>query len=157
MSFNQYSQTLEELLIMEQFRNDYSGFPEGRLIKSESPDFILDEMSETSIGIELTKLHGPTVNKLKTHYPLHVNGYWAPEYTRENIEYTINAKNEKLHIYQQKKLNRLWLLITVDLDEKMTCAEQFDRLAEWCFFSGFHKIFLFEMKSNSVFELNVCS
>ena len=41
MSFNQYSQTMEELLIMEHFRNNYVEFPKGKLQKSESPDFIL--------------------------------------------------------------------------------------------------------------------
>jgi len=102
MSFNQFSQTLEELLIMEQFRNEYAGFPKGKLQKSESPDFVLKLNPKTVIGIELTKLHGSTVRKEKTHFPRQIKGYQAPEFNRENIEFTINAKNEKISIYQQK-------------------------------------------------------
>ena len=53
MSFNQFAQTLEVLLIMKQFRNDYAVFPKGKLQKSESPDFILKQNPKTTIGIEL--------------------------------------------------------------------------------------------------------
>jgi len=155
MSFNQFSQTMEELLIMEQFRKEYDEFPKGKLRKSESPDFILWQTAKTSIGIELTKLHGPTVRKYKTHYPFKINGFQAPEFNRENIEYTINAKNEKLHIYQQQKLNQIWLLITANLDESPVLFNLGNKLENWKFSSGFQKIFLFELKKRKVFELNV--
>lgn len=155
MSFNQFSQTLEEMLIMEQFKNCYTDFPKGKLIKSESPDFIVKKTIKTSIGIELTKLHGPTVYKLKTHYPLKIKGYQAPELNRENIEFTINAKNEKLNIYQQKKLNQIWLLITADLAESQVSFNLSNKLGIWNFTSGFEKVFLFELEGRKVFELNV--
>lgn len=154
MSFNQYSQTMEELLIMEQFRHEYDEFPKGKLIKSESPDFIIKRTAKTSIGIELTKLHGPTVRKYKTHYPLKIAGYQAPDLNRENIEYTIHAKNEKLHLYRQKKLDQIWLLITADLAESPVLFNLANKLGNWKFISGFQKIFLFELKNRKVFELN---
>ncbi len=155
MSFNQFSQTLEEMLIMQQFRNSYAEFPKGKLIKSESPDFILKKTPKAAIGIELTKLHGPTVYKLKTHYPRKINGYQAPELNRENIEFTINAKNEKLQIYQQKRLNCIWLLITADLAESPVSYNFSNKLENWTFISGFEKVFLFESKARKVFELNL--
>lgn len=155
MSLNQTTQTLEEELIMEQFRNEYDDFPKGQLIKSESPDFILKETAKTAIGIELTKLHGPTVGKEKTHFPRKINGYQPPEFNRENIEFTINAKNEKLHIYQEKKLNQLWLIITADLDESPVFFNFSNKLENWSFNSGFQKIFLFELKAGKVFELKL--
>jgi len=108
---------MEELLIMEQFRNEFNEFPKGKLQKSESPDFILRISPKNAIGIELTKLHGPNVNKRKTHYPRKINGYNAPEFNRVNLEYTIDAKNKKLAYYQEKKLNQIWLLITTDMEE----------------------------------------
>lgn len=155
MSFNQFSQTLEELLIMEQFRNEYTEFPKGKLQKSESPDFILKLNPKTAIGIELTKLHGSTVRKEKTHYPRRINGYQPPELNRENIEFTINAKNEKIAIYQQKKLKQIWLLITADLDESPVSFNLSNKLENWIFYSEFQKIFLFELKNRKVFELNI--
>jgi len=155
MSFNQFSQTLEELLIMEQFRNEHKEFPKGKLQKSESPDFVLKLNPKTTIGIELTKLHGSTVRKEKTHYPRQINGYQPPELNRENIEYTINAKNEKTTIYQQKKLNQIWLLITADLDESPVSFNLSNKLENWIFYSKFQKIFLFELKNRKVFELNI--
>ena len=155
MSFNQYSQMMEEMLIMEYFRNEYDEFPKGKLQKSESPDFILSVSPKNAIGIELTKLHGPTVNKHKTHYPSKILGYHAPEFNRENLEYTIDAKNEKLAYYQKKRLNQLWLLITADLDQSPVNYNLENKLENWSFLSGFQKVFLFELKTREVFELNI--
>ena len=155
MSFNQFSQSLEEIHILEQFRNRYSEFPNGKLVKSESPDFILKKSAKTSVGIELTKLHGPTVFKLKTHYPRQIKGYQPPELNRENIEFTIHTKNEKLPIYRQKKLSQIWLLITADLDESPVTFNLSNKLENWNFRSGFQKVFLFELKTRKIFELNV--
>jgi hypothetical protein len=155
MSFNQFSQTLEELHIMEQFKNSFAGFPPGKLVKSESPDFILKKTIRTSVGIELTKLHGPSVSKFKTHYPHKIVGYQPPEINRENIEFTINAKNEKLPIYRHQKLREIWLLITADLAESPVPYNLPNKLQNWRFSSGFEKVFLFELKGRKVFELNV--
>lgn len=155
MSFNQFSQTLEELSIMKEFRVDYAAFPKGKLQKSESPDFILKQNPKTTIGIELTKLHGSKVRKEKTHYPRRINGYQPPELNRENIEFTINAKNEKITIYQQKKLNQIWLLITADLDESPVSYNLYNKLENWIFYSKFQKIFFYELKTRKVFELTI--
>jgi len=155
MSFNQFSQTLEEISIMKQFRNDYAAFPKGKLQKSESPDFILKQNPKTTIGIELTKLHGSKVRKEKTHFPRKINGYQPPELNRENIEFTINAKNEKITIYRQKKLNQIWLLITADLDESPVSFNLYNKLENWIFYSKFQKIFFYELKTRKVFELTI--
>lgn len=155
MSLNRNIQIIEEEYIIELFRNEYSDFPKGKLLKTESPDFILKESPHTTIGIELTKLHGPVIAKENTHFSSKINGYRSPEFTRENIEFTINAKDEKLPIYQRKMLNQIWLLITADLNESPVSFNLINKLENWNFFSGFHKIFLFELKSRKVFELNI--
>lgn len=155
MSVNQNIQIIEEEYIIELFRNEYSDFPKGKLLKTESPDFILKESPQTAIGIELTKLHGPATTKENTNIASKIYGYRSPEFTRENIEFTINAKHEKLHIYQQKMLNQIWLLITADLNESPVSFNLTNKLENWNFFSGFHKIFLFELKTRKVFELKI--
>ncbi len=146
---------LEEMLIMEYFRNEYEEFPKGKLQKSESPDFILRVSPRNAIGIELTKLHGQTVNKHKTHYPCKIVGYRAPEFNRENLEFTIDAKNGKLAHYRKKRLNQLWLLITADLEESPVNYNLGNKLENWSFYSGFQKVLLFELKTRKVFELNI--
>jgi hypothetical protein len=153
MSFNQLSQTLEEMVIIDHFRNSFLQFPKGKLFKSESPDFILSINPKNSIGIELTKLHGPTIHKIKTHYPRKVSGYQAPEFNFENIEFTIQAKNEKLQLYRQKKLRQLWLLITADLDESPVNFNLSNKLGNWSFSSGFNRIFILELKELKTYEL----
>lgn len=155
MSLNQDTQITEEEHMIELFRNEYTDFPKGKLIKTESPDFILKESRKTTIGIELTKLHGPVVKKENVPIAIKTNGYQPPEITRENIEYTINAKGEKLHIYQQKELNQIWLLITADLSNSPASFNLINKLGNWNFFSGFHKVFLLELKTRKVFELNL--
>jgi len=60
-----------------------------------------------------------------------------------------------LNIYRQKKLKQLWLLITADLDQSPVSYNLANKLGTWNFFSGFQKIFLFELKNQNIFELNV--
>lgn len=46
-----------EVLLMQYFREYCPGFPKGRLVLSESPDFILTLKSKNNLGIELTRLN----------------------------------------------------------------------------------------------------
>lgn len=155
MSQNQNIQINEEEYIIGLFRNEYPDFPKGKLLKTESPDFILKDSAKTAIGIELTKLHGPVSNKDNTPFTSKIRGYQTPEFTRENIEFTINAKDVKLPIYKQKMLNQIWLLIIADLIEIPVSFNLSNKLNNWNFFSGFQRVFLFELKSRKVFELNL--
>ncbi|MDP2335038.1 MAG: hypothetical protein Q8N05_01040 [Bacteroidota bacterium] len=155
MSLNKDTQIIEEEYIIELFRNEYTGFPKGKLQKTESPDFILKGNPKSSIGIELTKLHGPASSKENTHFTSKIRGYQTPEFTKENLEFTISAKDEKLRIYQQKMLDQIWLLIIADLIESPVSLNLMNKLQNWIFFSGFHKVFLLDLKTRKVFELNV--
>ena len=42
----------EEISILKIFSKEYSDFPKGKLVKTESPDFILKINLKKSIGIE---------------------------------------------------------------------------------------------------------
>jgi hypothetical protein len=46
-----------EILLMNYFRACYPDFPKGKLVPSESPDFILTLKSRNNLGIELTRLN----------------------------------------------------------------------------------------------------
>lgn len=145
MSDNLIGQIEEEKLVMELFRQEYDDFPKGKLVKSESPDFILKASPKHRIGIEVTKLHGPKIKKPKTHFAISQEGYQPPEFSKENIDFTIRAKDDKLYLYRQKKLNQFWLLITADLTENPAAFNIPNKLGNWNFNSGFQKVFLFEL------------
>ncbi len=91
----------------------------------------------------------------KLHFASKINGHQPPDLTKENIEFTINAKVEKLPIYKQKMLNQIWLLITTDLNLSPVSFNLTNKIGNWNFFSGFQKVFLFELETRIVFELNV--
>jgi len=46
-----------EILLLNYFRECYNDFPKGRIVPSESPDFIVRSKLRKNIGIELTRLH----------------------------------------------------------------------------------------------------
>ena len=46
----------KERLVVEQFRDTYTEFPKGKLVLSESPDFVIRTSPRYSIGIELVSL-----------------------------------------------------------------------------------------------------
>ena len=46
-----------EILLIRYFKECYPDFPRGRVIPSESPDFIITLKSKNNLGIELTRLN----------------------------------------------------------------------------------------------------
>lgn len=80
MTYEQKS--AEEWGLLEKFRELLADFPKGKVIKSESPDFIVSLNPKRNIGIELT---------------------WVPgQLSMELIEETIARKEEKLRLYHKK-------------------------------------------------------
>jgi len=52
-----------ELLLITYFRQCYTGFPKGKLVASESPDFILREKHAQKLGIELVRFFPSSSSK----------------------------------------------------------------------------------------------
>lgn len=155
-SLNHFNQKEEEKLILELFRQEYELFPSGKLSKTESPDFMLRNSQKVATGIELTKLHGPGQEKLRTHFSRGDSTYITPEPSYENIGYTIRAKEDKLYLYRKKKPSQIWLIITTDLTDSPVSYNLANKLANWKFQSEFNKVFLFELAGRKVFELVGC-
>ncbi len=131
----------EEMLIMQYFREKYINFPGGKLVKSESPDFILKQSPKRKTGIEISRLD-----------------YLLDESSREEtfssqLKELIRRKEEKLKLYQKKMLNEYWLVITIDSCEKITGDEK-EKLSMSFAGSSFDKVFLFDLFSASIIELN---
>ncbi len=145
------NKNIEEKLIIEYFINEYIHFPKGKLVKSESPDFILKQSPKRSIGIELTKLHHP---ENRFFYRDKRNDIQINELSKEPIEYTIKAKEEKLPLYQKKKINTFWLIITLEKYNVSKSLNLNNKFENWAFSSKFQKVFLFELVNRKVYELN---
>lgn len=136
----------EEILILELFRNNYAGFPKGKLIKSESPDFILKINPRKSIGIEITRLRDGSIPKNNPGFPV-------PELTQRNIESTVNSKEDKLALYQQKKISECWLIIATDYIQLPKGVNISGMIFKWEVHSRYQKIFLMDLFDKNVFTL----
>lgn len=125
----------EEKLIMQYFRESLKDFPNGNLIPSESPDFILKISPKKSIGIELTRLD-PFAVSLK-----------------EKITATLKNKSDKYKLYQQKNMIAIWLLIHTDFIEGSKSYNVHNKLNNWKFESKFDKVFLFDLFEKRIEQL----
>ncbi|NOZ47037.1 MAG: hypothetical protein GXO79_09680 [Chlorobi bacterium] len=135
----QQSKILEEKEVMNLFQKSFPDFPKGKLKKSESPDFILQITPKKSIGIELTKLYN--------HKAIDQN------YSLEQIKWLIHKKEEKIKLYRKKKINIIWLIITIDSENTININRLNCQLEKLFFTSLFQKVFLFETKDNKIIEL----
>jgi hypothetical protein len=86
----------EERLVMQLFRKSFADFPKGRLVPSESPDFILIINRHTRLGIELTQIDRGRNNLMG------------------KIKARIEAKNKKLSQYKTMTTGPYWLVIYVE-------------------------------------------
>ena len=129
------NQKEEENFVIQYFREIYFDFPNGKLMQSESPDFILKNSPKKLMGIELTRLN-PNASSLK-----------------EKIEATLQNKSEKIRLYQQKKLNAVWLIIHVDFIEESKSYNIQNKMNNWIFNTEFDKVFLFDLFKKSIYPL----
>jgi len=132
--------------ILQIFRNLIADFPKGKVLPTESPDFLVRLNRKKVIGIELTELHG------QTFYDNH--GYYTnPELLYQNIEHTISAKEEKIYLYQKNKPVELWLLIHLRSFQNQLNFNYRNKLTNWVFSSSFDRIFLLEETNQELHEI----
>lgn len=132
-------QKSEERLIMDYFRESFSDFPKGKLIQSESPDYILKPGPKKSIGIELTRLDQNAAS------------------LKEKIEATLKNKSDKIGLYQQKKMKAIWLVVHADFIESKKSYNILNKIEKWTFETEFDKVFLFDLFERKIYELNLYS
>jgi len=66
----------------------------------------------------------------------------------------LGAKDEKLRLYQKKKLNEYWLIISVDDIYSWKRVHIHNKLIIRVFKTGFNRVFLFNTTEGKVLELN---
>lgn len=125
----------EEKLIMHYFRDFYTNFPKGKLVKSESPDFILKISTKKSIGIELTRLDEESITLFK------------------KIEATLKNKSGKFKLYQRKRFNSIWLIIHADSLDRSKLNNLQNKLDTQNFETEFDNVYLFDLFENKGFMI----
>ena len=137
-----HDKSIQEQIILDRFRIHYPGFPKGRIVKSESPDFLLMSCNRPAIGIELTSLPFP-------------NYILSNENNKEFISdmvRSISRKQEKLKSYRQKHADAYWLIIFADSIEfnGFSLNGQLDGSISK---NGFDRVFLFDLFEAKVWEI----
>ena len=123
----------EEKRVFHSFQKAFTDFPKGRIIKSESPDFILKTGPKKVIGIELVQLILDETENLF-----------------EKISYLLHKKEEKLRIYQKKRLNSYWLIIYIDSLDELIAFNLSNKISALQFESAFDRVFLYEIKKGKI-------
>lgn len=120
---------------MHYFRESYPEFPKGRLLASESPDFILRVNRKTSVGIELTQLVGSAdlISQLET---------------------LIQKKETKMPLYWNMQLKQLWLIIYADEALNNISYNLRNKLGNLRFESGFDRLILFDLFSKAWYPIS---
>ena len=131
--------TQQEKIVFDLFRKAYINFPKAKVSKAESPDFILQISPKRKIGIELTELIQYEQNSKNLIY--------------NSIERLIDKKEEKIELYQKRKLDKIWLLIHTDNMEKSVFEGISKKLGDVKVNGGFNKIFIFELFDKKLLEI----
>jgi hypothetical protein len=127
---------------MDAFRKHFPHFPKGRLIKSESPDFILKTSPKHSIGIELTALPSASYSVNNLNF----NNFIS------DIHLSILKKEEKLNNYRKIHADEYWLIIYADSIE--TSAINLNNYKDMFKANNcFHKVFLFQLFEQVIFQI----
>jgi len=122
----------KERVVVEQFRDTYTEFPKGKLVSSESPDFVIRISPRYSIGIELVSL-----------------SYSDAPRSHEDIKHVLELKQEKLPLYRKKRLDIYWLLIYTDTPGHISSPE-LNKVQDTRYQSEFHKVYLLLIPENEI-------
>jgi hypothetical protein len=149
----------EEKNVMLHFRKLMDGFPKGRLVQGESPDYLLYLSAKNSVGIEITRIiqsdddlnlqshkHGQAKNKLK---------YFR--ISRAMVERAIFLKEEKLSTYRKHRANSYWLIIWIDEGDNFSSPRLSQNLQNHAFETRFNRVFLLLKSVGLVVELQKSS
>ena len=133
--------------IFQLFKNLIDDFPSGKVVQTESPDFLVRLNRRKVIGIELTELHGQEFYDNLGHFT-------HPELLFQDLENTITAKEEKIYLYQKVKPVELWLLIHIRSFQNKLNFSYRNKLDCWNINSSFDRIFLLEENNKWLLEIN---
>ena len=125
MADNHFFQKREERAYLDLLKKLLPEFPPGRIIQSESPDFIIQSAPRKKTGIELTRYTRSDFDFIDPAY------HFKPELTKKSLIDVIQGKEDKISIYRKKRLNFYWLVILVDAFENPPSFNIHNQLESW--------------------------
>ena len=138
----------QEVLIIKSFREHYEEFPEGRIVSSESPDFIVKNGPRIKTGIELVQVLPPPEH----HYSM--AGILKPRFAYEQLMMTINLKEGKRKSYNNPEIRSMWLIIHMDYFDGPNSFNLNNQLDKWHFPNGFDRLFLFDLFTSKIYRFS---
>ena len=135
--------TSDEWLVMNYFIEKYEGFPAGKLVKHESPDFLLKVNRHNTIGIELTQLG--------VHSTI---GRETTDVLTEALQHTLEKKQQKIPLYNKLWLIEKWLIVYTDKLALPVGAKMEKLFGRLTVSSGFNRTYLFDLFTGKIFEIN---
>ena len=127
--------------MLDRFRGSFPDFPKGRIIRSESPDFILKQTPKKSIGIEIMALPS-------ARYDL--NGDQKNRLI-EDIVMSVSKKEEKLVSYRKKWAGAYWLGLYADLIDNKG-IDLWVELTGRKLRSNFDHVFVFDLFEGKIWD-----
>jgi hypothetical protein len=141
------NQKLEERKYLDQLIRIYPGFPQGRILSSESPDFLIYRTMRRITGIELTRF---TRN---TGYGHTGKDHFQPEFSIESLQTLIRKKEAKMTQYLSKGVEGIWLVILVDAFSHPSGFNIHNHLERMNPDTAFRAILVFDISLQKVYEL----
>jgi hypothetical protein len=138
--------TEQEWIVMRYFTENCPGFPKGKLVKGESPDFQLWISPKRFIGIELTQVH-----QFNSDNP--VQGFLDRESAIKQVNESIRAKEEKIRLYRSDHPYQLWLIIFADYSEPDAIEKVTIEYNKKSLDTSFDKLFVFDLDTHQAFQL----
>ncbi len=137
---------LRERYFLDSFRSLYADFPRGKIIPSESPDFIVQYRQRRKIGIEITEAYPFDIQSDKSEYHM-------VSLTLNDVISCILQKDKRLPIYQKQWLQEIWLVVVLDSTGFKGISIPFDHYLLGNLETGFDKIFLLLEPEKQLHEL----
>ena len=131
----------KERVVVEYFLGKLDDAPRGRLVASESPDFILSTSRKYAIGIELTEIIFDGENKA------------SAEDLKTRVLEAIAKKRDKLGLYRKRRLDKYWLVITTDGQEGKELEKMAKDIRRGNSPDRFHRVFLLDLFAGKLYDL----
>lgn len=130
---------LEERFYLDLFRKLESDFPKGKVLASESPDFLI-KTKHSTVGIEITRLLPLYVNEDSFNATNSQQKSWLVG--PHTIQMILDKKEEKLGLYRSKKLKACWLLIVLPSLSVAEACELSSQTFHFMYHTNFDRVFL---------------
>ncbi len=138
----------QEWIIMRYFKEYCHGFPKGKLVKGESPDFQLWISPKRFVGMELTQVH---------QYSSEGSAQCVLTYDSaiRQIFESIKLKEEKIDLYRSDNPYKLWLIIFADYSEPHALNKVSKEYGANRIDSSYDKVYFFDLDTHQIIELTI--